>query len=220
MRVGGSGVRTWLALVFIAVAALAGVAGAAWHQSAGRTQRAPGLRADLLPADLDGAPAPALRLTGARGERIDSARLRGRPYLVTFLYTHCVDVCPVIGFEIGDALRRLGPRASRVAAVGITVDPRRDTPAAARRWAGLHHLPARDFHYAVGPVARLESVWRDGYVTPRGGVLEDPRTHDASVWLVDARGRLRGRWSGAQPIPPADMAHDLAVLLGEPHDPH
>jgi protein SCO1 len=217
MRDLGHGVRPWLALALILAAAAVGLAAAGARKPADPGRRAPGLRADLLPGDLDGAPAPALRLVGARGERIDGARLRGRPYLVTFLYTHCVDVCPVIGFEIGDALRRLGPRASRVAAVGVTVDPRRDTPAAARRWNRVHHLPAREFHYAVGPVARLESVWRDWYVIPRTGVLEDPRAHDASVWLVDARGRLRGRWSGAQPIAPADMAHDLAVLLAERH---
>jgi len=217
MRVRRSGVRAWLAPALLVAAALAGVALAGLHQDRARAGRAPGLRADVLPADLDGAAAPALRLRGARGERIDSARLRGRPYLVTFLYTHCTDVCPIIGFDIGDALQRLGPRANRVAAVGVSVDPRRDTAAAARRWSALHHLPAREFHYAIAPTAGLEAAWRDWYVVPRDGALEDPRTHDASVWLVDARGRLRGRWSGAAPIRPADMAHDLGVLLDEGH---
>lgn len=208
--------RPFLALALILAAATAGLLAAGSRGGEPAARRAAGLRADLLPGDLDGAPAPAFRLRGARGERIDTARLRGRPYLVTFLYTHCVDVCPVIGFEIGDALHRLGPRAREVAAVGVSVDPRGDSPAAARRWAALHHLPA-EFHYGLGRAAQLEPVWRDWYVVPRNGTLQDPRTHDASVWLVDARGRLRGRWSGGAPIAPADMAHDLAVLLGERH---
>jgi protein SCO1/2 len=135
---------------------------------------------------------------------------------VTFLYTHCPDVCPLIGFEIADALRRLGPRARDVAAVGVSVDPRGDTPAAARRWTAAHRLPAA-FHYALGSRAQLLPTWRDWFVVPRTGTLADPRTHDASVWLVDARGRLRGRWAGAEPIAPEDMAHDLRVLLDEAH---
>jgi protein SCO1 len=181
-----------------------------------RAPAAPGLRADRLPQGVDGSPAPAIDLRDARGRRVDTTKLVGRPYLVTFLYTHCTDVCPVIGFEIADALRRLGPAAPRVAAVGVSVDPRGDTPAAARRWVAEHHLPT-EFHYALGSPRQLTPIWRDWYVVPRDGTLADPRTHDASVWLVDGRGRLRGRWSGAEPIAPDDMARDLRVLLDEAH---
>jgi protein SCO1 len=208
--------RPLLAVALVLAAATAGLLAAGSRGGEAGAHRAPGLRADLLPGDLDGARAPAFGLRGARGERIDTAGLLGRPYLLTFLYTHCVDVCPVIGFEIADALRRLGPRARDVAAVGVSVDPRGDTPAAARRWAARHHLPA-EFHYGLGRADRLEPVWRDWYVVTRNGALEDPRTHDASVWLVDARGRLRGRWSGGAPIAPADIAHDLGALLEERH---
>ncbi len=177
---------------------------------------APGLSANVLPGALDGAPASRIRLRGARGEVIDTARLRGRPYLVTFLYTSCPDACPLIGYAIADALRRLGPRGHAVSAVGVSVDPGGDTAAAARRWTTRHRLPS-EFHYALGSRARLKQVWRDWYVVPGTGTLSDPRAHDASVWLVDARGHLRGRWDGGAPIDPQDVAHDLGTLLDEAH---
>jgi protein SCO1 len=181
--------------------ALIGAAGAAGIVAAGR-------RANLLPQDLDGSPAPRIRLRDARGQPIDTAAL-DRPYLVTFVYTHCKDVCPLIGSEIADALHRLGPRTPDVAALAVSVDPRRDTRRAARRWLADRRLPP-EAHYLLGSEPVLRPIWRDWYVQG-----DDPRTHDASVWLVDAHGRLRGRWSGGEPIPSEDIAHDLGALLDE-----
>jgi protein SCO1/2 len=172
---------------------------------------APGLRAGALPVRLDGAPAPRIRLPDAHGGTFDSRTLAGRPHLVTFLYTSCPDVCPLIGEEIAEALRRLGPRRERVAAVAVSVDPRGDTPAAARRWLELHRLPAR-MHYVVGSGEQLTPVWRDWYQLPAGQRRLDPETHAAGVWLVDARGRLRGRWPAGAPLDPAALAHDLEAL--------
>jgi protein SCO1 len=201
--------RSAVAIGLVVAGATVGLVAAGGRAEA---PRAPGLRADLLPRDLDGSPAPRIVLRDATGARVDSARLAGRPYLVTFLYTHCRDVCPVIGAELADAFRRLGSSAPRTAALAVSVDPRGDTPARARRWTAERGLP-REFRYLVGTQRELAPVWRDWYVA-QGGKPVDPATHDASVWLVDARGRLRGRWSGGEPIPPADIAHDLRALLG------
>jgi protein SCO1/2 len=208
------GLRAALAIVLVVAAGTAGMlAGSARD---GPARAAPGLRADLLPRDLDGAAAPRIRLRDATGRLVDSARLRGRPFLVAFVYTHCIDVCPLIGSEIADAFDRLGGAAPGAAALAVSVDPRGDTPATARRWLAKHGLP-RETRYLVGTRAELTPVWRDWFVVPRDGTLADPRAHDVSVWLVDARGRLRGRWSGAEGIDPADVAHDLRALIAEGH---
>jgi protein SCO1/2 len=210
----GHGARAGLAILLIVGGATAGTL-LAGSRGGAAPKPAPGLRANILPRALDGAPAPRIRLADQRGRTLDSAGL-GRPYVVTFLYTHCTDVCPVIGAEIADALGRLGARAEGVAALGVSVDPRGDTPARARAWAAERGLPS-EFHYLLGSTDQLAPVWQDWYVVADGRGLDDPRTHGASVWLVDARDRLRGRWSGGEAIPPADIAHDLGVLLDEAH---
>jgi protein SCO1/2 len=209
----GQGARAAIAIALIVAGATIGMLAAEAHDG-GTSAAAPGLRANLLPQDLDGAPAPRIALRDQRGDRVDSARLAGRPYLITFLYTHCVDVCPLMGSEIADAFTRLGRRADDVAAFGVSVDPRGDTRAGARAWVAEHHLPAQ-FHYLLGSGAQLAPIWRDWFVVGPRDTLADPKTHAASVWLVDGRGRLRGRWAGGAPIEPADMAHDLKVLLDE-----
>src|SRR5215216_1945954 len=189
MSAHGQGLPAALAIALIVAAGTVGMV-AAGARDDGRAAAAPGLRANILPPDLDGSPAPRIRLRDARGRTVDSARLAGRPYLVTFVYTRCADVCPIVGSEIAAALERLGARARDVAVLALSVDP-------------------------LGGMRRLTPIWRDWFVVPRAGALTDPRRHDASVWLVDARGRLRGRWSGGEPIAPADVAHDLRALLDE-----
>jgi len=166
---------------------------------------APGLRADALPPGMAGRPAPAFRLADGRGGVIDTRALRGRPYAVTFLYTHCRDVCPAIADDLREALR--SAPAARV--VAVSVDPAGDTAGAVRAFARRHRLPAT-FRYAIGDRGSLAPVWRAYLASPQVG---DPRnsSHTAAVWLVDAQGRLRGLYPGV-PLKPADVAHDLRAV--------
>jgi protein SCO1 len=172
---------------------------------AARGPTAPGLRADALPGGLAGGAAPRILLRDGRGGTVDTRTLRGRPYAVTFLYTHCPDVCPTIAADLKQAMED----APRAAVVAVSVDPRGDTATAVRAFAKVHRLP-RAFHYGIGDRRALAPVWRAYFVSSQVG---DPRTstHTAVVWLVDARGRLRGMYPGGA-IVPADVGHDLRVL--------
>jgi protein SCO1 len=195
-------------LALIAIALISG--GLAAGLLLGRPARpavatAPGLRAERLPGDLNGSPAPNFRLRDARGGVIDTRSLRGRPYAVTFLYTHCPDVCPAIADDLRDALR-----GTRATAIAVSVDPHGDTPKAVQAFARTHRLPAA-FHYAIGTRAALAPVWSAYFSSPQTG-RGALTGHAAAVWLVDARGRLRAMYAGGAPINPSDLAHDLRAL--------
>jgi protein SCO1/2 len=165
-----------------------------------------GLRADALPGDLAGRPAPDFRLADGRGGTVDTRALRGRPYAVTFLYTRCPDVCPTLAVDLAAAMAQ----APGAAVVAVSVDPHGDRPRAVRAFAAAHRLP-RAFRYGIGDRRALARVWRAYFVSAQ---LGDPArsSHTATVWLVDARGRLRGMYPGGAPIAPADVAHDLRAL--------
>ena len=167
--------------------------------------------ATQLPPGLAGRQAPAFRLADARGGTLSSGALRGRPYAVTFLYTNCPDVCPLIGEEIRAALQEMGARAHQVNVVAISVDPRHDTPTNVRVWLRRHREPA-NFHYLVGDETALAGVWKGYFAAPQ--VAGDPQSsHTAAVWLVDRRGRLAAKYDAGAAFAPADLAHDLGVLL-------
>lgn len=210
--------RSLIALLALVVASLIALAAVARDRQ--RDEPAPVVerqegpfRAGPLPAALDRKPAPGFRLADARGGTFDSRSLRGRPYLLTFLFTDCRDVCPLIGREIGEALRQLRSRAREVAAVAITVDPEGDTRPAVRAWLRNHRLPA-NFHYLVGSRRRLTPVWRAYFAAPQPRGTDESR-HTASIWAIDATGRLRAKFSGGVPVSPSDIAHDLRLLVRE-----
>lgn len=200
-----------LALALLAGAAVLGVV-FGLHDSA-TAGHAQDLRGGRVPAALVRAPAPRIHLRDARGHVVDTRALAGRPYAVTFLYTHCHDVCPLLGRELSEALSRLGERAEDVAVLGVSVDPAGDTPAAARRWERREELPS-SFHYLLGSRRQLRPTW-DGYFVAPQTAAADESVHTASVWLVDGHGHRRAKYSAGAPIEPRDVAHDLARLLDQ-----
>jgi protein SCO1/2 len=171
-------------------------------------------RGGVLPADLAGGPAPTFEHLDARSrEPFGTADVAGMPYIVTFLFTDCPDVCPLIGQEVRQALEELGPRSDDVGVLVVSVDPEGDTPESVRAWLERYEMPA-NVHYLIGDEAELEGTWEAYFAAPQ--VQGQPEsTHTASIWLVDAEGRLRTKFSGGMPVPPADIAHDLDLLLDD-----
>ncbi len=197
-----------IGIAVVAVTVLLGVAVAVSLDGASKEEA---LGGNKLPPGLNGRPAPHFRLTDARGASFSAAELAGTPYAITFLYTHCKDVCPLIGEELRQSLEHLGPDAKRAAVVAVSVDPEGDTPASVRDWLGKHHEPS-NFHYLIGTRAQLRPVWSGYFVGPQPERSKESG-HSASVWLVDARGRWRAHYSAGAPFAPKHVAHDLKVLI-------
>ena len=166
-----------------------------------------------LPEGLDRAPAPRIRLLDHRGKVVDTDDLQGKPYVVTFVFTNCRDVCPAIGRTIAIALEQLGAAGQDVGVVAVSVDPRGDRPESVDAWIQRLGLPD-DTKYLLGPQEDLEQAWADYYAGPQPAD-EKQSLHTASIWLVDAGGRLRTKFSAGLPVLPSDLAHDLRLLLAE-----
>ena len=171
-------------------------------------------RGGTLPPGISGRAAPRFVLDDARAGSVDTRRLTGRPYVVTFLYVNCKDVCPLIAVELRQALQQLGTRAKHVSVLAVSADPRGDTRAAVRRWLTKLRMPT-NFHYLIGSDAQLQPVWRRHYAAPQPRDNKNS-AHTASIWLIDRHGRWRTTFSGGIPVRPADIAHDLRLLLNEP----
>jgi protein SCO1/2 len=114
---------------------------------------------------------------------------RGKIVLLTFLYTHCVDICPVIAGKLNAVLMQLGRRRAEVRVLAVSVDPNYDTPAAVREFISVHRLLPQ-FRYLTGSRTQLERVWQAYNVL----VVEknpDLMAHTASVLLIGRDGRPR-----------------------------
>ena len=208
--------RLLTALFLAGVLALAGIAvGLSGRGGAdGADQvRAPGVVSSAAGARFQGAVmprgvrAPAFSLRDERGRPVSMRAFRGRPLIVTFLYTRCEETCPAEAQQIRIAQDRLG---RRVPALAVSVDPAHDTPASARHFNAEQGVEGR-LRWALGSRDELRRVWRGFAIQPQGGGME----HQARIVLVDRRGLQRIGFPASETTPER-IAHDLRLLAAEP----
>lgn len=130
-------------------------------------------------------PAPPFLLRDQAGRLTGPQQDKGHWTVVTFLYTHCPDVCPLVAKQLGAAQRAHGD----LRVIAVSVDPKGDTPAARRAFVAGHHLPA-SFRFVSGSRAALRPVWARYHVAalpgPSGTV-----SHSTFEILIDPAGKER-----------------------------
>jgi protein SCO1 len=148
-------------------------------------------------------------LRDQRGRLIRLSDQRGKLVLVTFLYTHCTDICPLIADHLNQALRELYHQRSSVRVLAVSVDPVGDTPRAVRAYVRKHRL-LPEFHFLTGTSAQLAKVWQAYNVS----VLQrNPESigHSGYIYLLDRHGKPRVFFSAKATA--GQVAHDLRLLL-------
>jgi protein SCO1 len=155
------------------------------------------------------APPPAFSLHDQHGRLVSLERERGKVVLITFLYTHCPDVCPLTAAHLNTALAQLGSASNHVAVLAISVDPKGDTPASVRTFIRVHALRPQ-FHYLTGSSAELKGVWRAYKVAAvRQGAGDVD--HTLYTLVVDRQGSARVLFDSR--ATPKAIAHDVRLLL-------
>jgi protein SCO1 len=143
------------------------------------------------------------------GQLVRLSALRGRDVLLTFLYTHCRDVCPLTANSLSSVLRQLGPAGKDVRIIAVSVDPKGDTPASVGGFIKAHHLPA-EFRYLTGSRDELERIWAQ-YNSSVIALGNDQFRHDAYITLIDKQGNQRAVYK--PPASASAVLHDLQMLL-------
>ncbi len=153
-------------------------------------------------------------LTDQDGRAVTAENFRGKTVLLYFGYTHCPDACPTTLTTLSEALRRLGPEASRVRVLFVTVDPARDTLPVMKRYVGAfgpqfvglrgdddaltalskryrvaYHRepPDRNGYYAVDHSSAIFIFDASGEARLLAGESDNPRTIAMDLQKLDAR---------------------------------
>lgn len=152
------------------------------------------------------------RLTDHTGKPRSLADFRGKVVLIFFGYTQCPEECPTTLSRLATTMQKLGPDASRVQVLLITVDPERDT-----REVLSQYVPAfnPDFLGLYGDAAATAAVAKEFKVLYQKQPGPTPGTysmdHSTGTFIFDREGRLRVYESYAQG--PDALAHDIRALL-------
>jgi protein SCO1/2 len=157
--------------------------------------------------------APALSLHNYLGTPVNIRSYRGRAVLVTFLYTHCPDVCPLIASHLHTALLEM-PAAERrrLQIIAVSVDPRGDTPASVRQFLAAHEMTGQ-MQYLIGSATALRVVWRAwGIASAAAASASNPElvAHTALVYGITAQGKIRVIYQAN--FEPTAIVHDAALL--------
>jgi cytochrome oxidase Cu insertion factor (SCO1/SenC/PrrC family) len=99
-------------------------------------------------------------LTDQKGEPFKMSGTRGEIVVLSFIYTHCADICPFTTMKIKATKKLLGDDAGKVVFVAITTDPLRDTPEVMADYsesAGLYDT----WHFLTGPLDDLRRIWNE-----------------------------------------------------------
>jgi protein SCO1/2 len=129
-------------------------------------------------------------LIDGAGKTVTDQDMKGRPFLVFFGFTHCPEVCPTTLFEVSEVLRKLGPDADKAAALFITVDPERDTPAVMKDYLANFDPHLRGLtgnREQIDPVLRSYRVYSKKVPLDGGDYTMD---HTALVYLMDKEGKF------------------------------
>jgi protein SCO1 len=158
-------------------------------------------------------PAPPLALRDYRGRLVNLRQFRGKAVFVTFVYTHCPDVCPLIVGHLRAALGRLGPEAKKVQIVAVSTDPRGDTRGTVRPFLREHQMHGR-MDYLLGSERALEHVWAAWHITAKPAPAgRDLVEHSALIYGISASGTLTTLYPAS--FAPEQIVHDAPILASQ-----
>ena len=159
--------------------------------------------------------APDFALTSQDRAEVTLGSLRGKVVAVTFIYTACPDVCPLLSDKLARVQDELGADfGPKVAFLSITVDPEHDTPEVLKEYAEALDADLAGWTFLTGTSAAVRDV------AHRYGVAAAPAAdgqvdHTLLTTLVDRRGIMRVQYLGYR-FDEEEFRHDLFDLLNEP----
>jgi protein SCO1/2 len=146
---------------------------------------------------------PDFALRDQDGKVITSASLRGKPTIFAFVYTTCRDTCPA---QVQDIRQALNNTHAHMNVIGITVDPKTDTPKLAKTFL-INQTMYRRMDLLLGTREQLEPIWDAFAIQPETKGLE----HSAELVLADADGFQRIGYPFDH-LTPEGLGHDMHKL--------
>lgn len=158
-------------------------------------------------------------LLDREGRPVRLSSYRGKPLLVSFIYTGCFQVCPTTTRSLQETVQGLqkvfGPNQFNVVSIGFNQPE--DSPVALKAFAAQHQINQPSWEFLSPSMSTIGDIAKEfGFVyapTPAGF------DHVLQVSLLDANGRIVRQIYG-ESIKPAEIGEPIKLLLsGTPVEP-
>jgi protein SCO1/2 len=137
--------------------------------------------------------------------------------VISFIYTHCPDVCPVITANMKNIQNQLQD-TSGVQFVEITFDPERDTPSVLRNYKKNYRLN-NQFSVLTGKPAIIDSLMNRLQIVAQKTRIDSVHQnedeyfirHSNTIYVMDKYGRIRADFMASR-VPPEHVVEIIQKL--------
>ncbi|SMO55361.1 SCO family protein [Fodinibius sediminis] len=145
------------------------------------------------------------------------SHFRGETTVISFIYTHCPDVCPIITANMKNIQSGLAD-TSDVQFVEITFDPERDTPSVLAEYRKVYRLNDQ-FTLLTGQPAIIDSLMSRLHIVAKKAKIDSLQQdssdyfmqHSNTIYIMDQNGRVRTEYP-ASVVPPENVIEDLKKI--------
>jgi len=167
-------------------------------------------RPDEKPLPIHG-DVPAFSLVDETGQPFTEAAMRGHVTIVSFIFTRCDTICPVIAMKMERIQEKTFNVGRHVKLVSFSVDPTYDTPERLAEYAKRYHQNPERWRFVTGPYDKVFSLVEGPFMTSMMRVPDRPSgapdiKHGGYFLLVDQQLRIRGVYD-------SDLINQLDALM-------
>ena len=144
-----------------------------------------------------------------------------KPTVLTFMFTNCTDVCPIVTSKIKKAMNSLESQ-SEIDVHIISVDPHRDNRESRVSFMNKWDLPG-NWVYLSGAQSELDLIWDAYFINPQKGEIVDSQktlkslfqekyqvVHTSPIYIIDRTGKPRVIHTN--PITTEHLAKDISIV--------
>jgi protein SCO1/2 len=136
-------------------------------------------------------PLPSYSLLDQDGRPFTPAEARGSVWIVSFIFTRCPSICPLLTAKMKKLTEQTGDVAG-LRFVSISVDPENDTPQVLGEYARKAGADPARWRFVTGDQREIERTVTEGFKLALGRDATGALVHAERFVLVDGEGRIRG----------------------------
>lgn len=152
-------------------------------------------------------------LVDERGQPFDDTAMRGKITIVSFIFTRCDTICPVIAMKLERIQEKTFNVGRDIKLVSFSVDPKHDTPEKLAAFGKMYRADPERWRFVTGAHDDVYKVVEGSFMTSMMRLPDKPTgvpdiAHGGYFLLVDRALNIRGTYD-------SDRVHQLDELMSD-----
>ena len=156
------------------------------------------------------------QFTDTDNRSISKKDLVGKPFIISFIFTHCRGPCPNVTLEMKELQNRLKDYDFNL--VTLTVDPERDTLDILKDYGKSNGADFNRWKFLSGNQSDIYGLIQRSFKMPVEETIGEDRKpgfeiiHSTNIMLVDATGRVTGKYNALKEEDKARLRRDIKAM--------